>query len=1517
MGDHTIPHDAVDCNPMTTFPIARSYLYRAAELARQCATAVGRERALVARAVALAIREDIIENAGIATADGRSGMVKYLDLLDLCDFRAGDWDIEVRVITRVEVPGLYIPTVPLMVGVLSDYYLCAQVDPALTSAEISGYACREDLAEAEILPNGLFAVLPAERLRPLNTLFDRLREERTSSEEQFRLYDEWRNRAERIIQGVDELLSVERAFTPEQVARIATGVADDVIRIYGDQLPGTGLEPLFKQLFRHFGIDTPLPSAPESQVTFRNSAEERAAFRDPTFRDEYFKDGLNVRERVSLYRYLLEDNKALAEHRQMKRVLDQLTGGKQQVSPKRRRHVTEARRRRAAASWTEPALEADSQVQEPEPIFVMPPPARTRPPIQMMRIAPFGQNRIDLSHLFYAAPMETTTGPVMDFAADPEVVRTIVEADRLAYGHLTNPSFATEISRIDPLPHQRLAVYEHLLPQPRLRFLLADDAGAGKTIMAGLYIREMLTRRLVSRVLIVSPAGLVGNWKREMNVLFNLPFGIVTGSDTRSGNPFAGQDSDLVIISIDTLAGERTFKRLQEESTAPYSLVIFDEAHKLSAYRDGDFDVSKTDRYKLAEALAGAPVDDPRWQLAWSAHHLLLLTATPHMGKPFPYYSLWRLLEPEALSTEAAFDAYPKEARARHFIRRTKEEMVNFAGNPLYPRRQSDTHSYDLTQGEASEQRLYDLTTDYIEHYYGRARLLNRSAARLAMSVFQRRLASSTYALQKSFERRLAKLDSLIERLQTGKLTREGLEREQDRINEKPDFYGETTADEEAVEDGRELSEEKEDEILSAVAAVNIEELRTERGQVESLLKLARRVHDDPDHEDSKFAKLREVLSDPAYAGEKFIIFTEHRDTLEFLVRKFEGLGFVGQIGWIHGGMSYRERDEMVEQFRRPVAEGGMRLLVATDAAGEGINLQFCWLMINYDIPWNPARLEQRMGRIHRYGQKHDPVIIVNLIAGKTREGRVLKTLLDKLERIRQQMGSDKVFDCIGRLFENVSLKSYLEQAVTEDGAAAAQQTLEGLLTPEQVEALRERDRRLLGDGGDVLRELPRLRRNLEEEAYRRLLPGYARRFFERATPLLDIALDPTPQGGFALHALKPGALDVLLPYLEAYTDAQRNHLVFDRPDDPDTAIWLHPGESLFDRFLALTRTRYAEEALRGGVFTDPDAHEPYLFHLVLVAVERRAEPKHPSLSRQAVVEYRLVGLRQDEMGRIEECPVEYLLLLRGAHNTYPLKLATRGKEAYAAALLFAREQIARSRADWWRNKLLDSLAERAEFISKGYDYQEAELAAARARYMDKARGGDARAKGELTKVKERQRRLSDIRQEALAVLRREPELIAPGEITFLAHALIRPSDDPLDRKRRDDEIEATAMCVARAWEEAEGAVVRDVSTPELARAANQADYPGFDLLSARSGSEVRAIEVKGRAGIGDVELTENEWAKACNLRGQYWLYVVYDCAGAHPRLLRIQDPFGRLLARAKGGVIIDQKEISECSEMD
>lgn len=811
-----------------------------------------------------------------------------------------------------------------------------------------------------------------------------------------------------------------------------------------------------------------------------------------------------------------------------------------------------------------------------------------------------------------------------------------------------------------------------------------------------------------------------------MRTLFRLPFRIVSGADARAGNPFLGSESDQVIVSVDTLAGERMFRHLKDPAMGAYDLVVFDEAHKLSADRQPDFRVRKTDRYKLAEALSGSHVEGDRWELPWSAQHLLLLTATPHMGKDNPYYFLWRLLLPEVLSTRDAFDAFPGESRRRHFVRRTKEELVHFDGSPLYPQRNCDTLSYELSPGE---QEVYDETTKYLNYYYNRARVLNRSAVRLAMSVFQRRLASSTYALLRSFERRIEKIEGLIDDIRSGRLTEEDLARLQRNLDHLDDVFESRTADEESViSDEGEQHEEFEGNALGGTIAVNLNELETERLEV-------------------------------------------------------------------------------------------------------------------------------------------------------------------------------------GRLFEDVSMKDYIEQAVTDDADVVVQR-LEGHLTEEQVHALEERERVLYGEGGDVRRRLAHLKEDAQQENYRRLLPGYVRRFVERTAPLLDLRVEGDLGSAFALVSNRQGAADPLLSALEEYSEPARERLTVYKPRNREDAVWMHPGEPVFDGLSAAVLARFGGDGLRGAVFMDPYATEPYLVYIARVSVEEHGQTsREPDLfdgpgngkAGRKPVESRLVGLRQSGDGTVVECPVEHLLLLKGVRDYAPgqVPLATLARGMIRDAVEFARGEVVERLAQSHRRRRINELPARMEFVSRGFDYQAAELAAARYRVAEKARTGDSHANAELSKIKERQRTLTAFRNRILAEMEMEAELIQAGDVEFLVHALVVPVQDSEAAERYDADVEAIAVDVATAYEERFSAKVDDVSRPERARRAGLPDWPGFDLRSRRPGGE-RAIEVKGRARSGNVEVSENEWAKACNLRDDYWLYVVFDCATPQPRLVRVQDPFAKLLMRSR-----------------
>jgi hypothetical protein len=413
--------------------------------------------------------------------------------------------------------------------------------------------------------------------------------------------------------------------------------------------------------------------------------------------------------------------------------------------------------------------------------------------------------------------------------------------------------------------------------------------------------------------------------------------------------------------------------------------------------------------------------------------------------------------------------------------------------------------------------------------------------------------------------------------------------------------------------------------------------------------------------------------------------------------------------------------------------------------------------------------------------------------------------------------------------------------------------------------------------------------------------------------------LDGNLDGCFSFRPETSGAIDPLVHTLETYPAKQRSCLTFVRPEKKDQEIWVHPGEPVFERFRAMVSDRLGDQALRGAVFIDPTVDKPYLFHLALISVVRQADPEMPDLASEEVLDCRLVGVKQFEGAEVALCPVEHLLLLKGGQGLPPAaqRLALIAKQLKDQAEAFIVERVARSMAMERRQILMGTLSEREQFVERGFDFQEAELATARLRLSEKARGGNAAAAKALKDIKEQQRSLTQRRTMALATIRREPQLIAPGQLTFLAHALIVPSTNPEDMKRHDAAVEKVATDMACVYEEADGAVVKDVHTPELARAAGLTDNPGFDLLSIRPAGERRAIEVKGRAGTGDIEVSSNEWARAANLRDGYWLYVVYDCATPAPRLARVPDPFGKLLAKAKGSVLITSAAITSAMAVD
>lgn len=1081
------------------------------------------------------------------------------------------------------------------------------------------------------------------------------------------------------------------------------------------------------------------------------------------------------------------------------------------------------------------------------------------------------------------------------FGGAPSDVRLAVDIARVRHGVLENPQFGLETARIDALPHQLIAVYDRMLKEPQLRFLLADDPGAGKTIMAGLYIREMRHRNLINRALIVAPAGLVGNWRSELARLFSLEARIVSGKDVQKGvNPFASADSDLCIVSVDFLANTKVLRLLADPAVAPYDLAVFDEAHKLSARIDQQLYVTRTVRYRAAEALAGAESDQEGWSLPWHPRHFLLMSATPHMGKDDPYYFLWRLLDPTVLPTREAFDAMPPEQRGRRYLRRTKEELVDFDGGPLFVTRKSNTLDFPLTQGQGGERALYDAVTRYLENDYARAPILNSEAAKLAKGVYQRRLASSTLAVLRSLERRATGLERLVEQYKryrrTGAAAPASAAARSEPVPEDADI-GDEERDDDSIKDSQFVR------LPDGVTPEQVvHDLKAEATIVRGLVEQARGV--DHRGDESKFQKLMELVNDREYALEKLIVFTEFRDTAEFLRKRLEANGWASRIAQIDGSMDYRSREAAVEQFRSDhVHRGGARFLVATDAAGEGINLQFCWLTVNYDLPWNPARLEQRMGRTHRYGQTHNPVMIVNLVASETREGRVFSVLLDKLEAIRQQLGSDKVFDVIGRLFAGISLSEYLAAGRDIDDHVLEQ--LGGQLTAEQVAALEAQEHARLGVSPDsVIGQLERLRVERRRQQWRRVLPGTLRQIVERGAPRAGLAVKGDLSGTFELQAPLPFSMAAVIAPVP---QEDRARLAFGTPGTKprgDSTRWVHPGEPLGDALLATISDAVAPGAMAGTVLIDPHATDPK----VVVFAEVELAQQRDGTTVLAPAGAWLMAAVADATG-VRSVEIDDMQRWVDARDPVPasalLDYGANARDWCDQATAWVTGTVATGKLEATRNRVRVGIPGRLKQVNDGYDAEAAELSKRRTMLQERAEA-DPKAQIALRAVLHMQKSWEARRQKALTAVNESPLRYVMGRTGVFATALVVPPPHTASAGSGEtQEVETAAVEYARLYEEQNGGEVTDVSTPELARAAGLVDWPGFDLVSRRGGED-RYIEVKGRSQIGEVVMSWNEWESAFTHRGKYWLYVVFHATASAPTFHPINDPANRLHPRTR-----------------
>ena len=772
---------------------------------------------------------------------------------------------------------------------------------------------------------------------------------------------------------------------------------------------------------------------------------------------------------------------------------------------------------------------------------------------------------------------EVSPGRRYAFDGDGNFFRLASEALRIRLAHLFDPYVAVNASQIEPLPHQLTAVYGVMLDRQPLRFLLADDPGAGKTIMAGLLIKELLIRGSLERCLIIAPGSLVEQWQDELNDKFDLAFHIMTREQMETsltGNPFA--EHPRMIARLDMLARNDELKA-KLEAAPEWDLIVCDEAHRMSASFFGR-EVKYTKRFQLG-ALAGR-----------IARHFLLMTATPHNGKEEDFQLFMGLLDADRF--EGRFREGVHKVDPSDMMRRlTKEELYRFDGSPLFPERRAYTVSYQLSP---QEEELYEAVTHYVREEMNRADRLADDGSRrrnnvgFALQILQRRLASSPAAIHESLKRRLSRLEGRLEEEKLGRAVRDPT----DAITQPE---SEPLYDEDDIEDATgEEQEAQEEQLLDrATAAQTIAELEAEITELRRLERMAHALRRSG--EDTKWRELDQILDNPLVhdpgrdVRRKIVIFTEARDTLEYLAGRIrDRTGEAESVVLIHGSVPRDRRRATIAAFNDDPA---VRFLLANDAAGEGVNLQRgAHLMVNYDLPWNPNRLEQRFGRIHRIGQT-EVCHLWNLVASETREGAVYQRLLEKLETARETLGG-KVYDVLGELFEARPLRELFMEAIRYGERPEVRerlfQAIDGAVDTDNINDLVERNK-LTREGLDPL-AVRGVREEMERAAARRLQPHHIQSFFEVAFTEAGGVMRRRESGRFEIKRVPPilrdrdrliGRADPVLP--------RYRRICFDKehiPGQPQAAL-VAPGHPLLDALIDLTLERYRDLLTRGAVLID------------------------------------------------------------------------------------------------------------------------------------------------------------------------------------------------------------------------------------------------------------------------------------------------------------------------------------------
>jgi len=1026
---------------------------------------------------------------------------------------------------------------------------------------------------------------------------------------------------------------------------------------------------------------------------------------------------------------------------------------------------------------------------------------------------------------------------LLDFSVKGSEAFLALEALRFRYASLFDPLLAVSVSKVDPLPFQIEAVYGYILKLPHIRFLIADDPGAGKTIMAGILIKELKLRGLAKRILIVVPSHLKDQWLREMQERFQETFFVLDRHTLRSRY----QDNILlrenqVITSMDFAKQEEILPLFQ---TVHWDLAIADEAHKMAAYKYGT-ETKKTERYKLGEVLSK------------TSNHLLFLTATPHKGDPENFRLLLDLLKPGFFATSEMLEESINNKDNPIFIRRLKEDLKDFEGKPIFTNRYPKTIKFRLSD---EEKKLYNELSKYVVQQYNKALNLDKNRnIGFALLILQRRMASSTYALLKSLERRKKRLEELLSEsdLEKGRFILEDLE------------------DVEDYQEEERWKEEKRWETLSL--ARNKEELKEEIDIIKSLIEKAKKIVEE--EKEIKLNELKKAIEEgfkeirKIGGNEKILIFTESRDTLEYLVEKIKSWGY--SVNYIHGGMDLEKRIEAEREFRDRT-----QIMVATEAAGEGINLQFCNLMINYDIPWNPNRLEQRIGRIHRYGQQKD-VFIFNLVAVDTREGEVLAKLFEKLEEIKSKLGSDRVFDVIGDVFFGKNLYQLILDAVSQ--ARSLDDIIQELDNIKVDEKYIQEIRKALGESlATKFIDYTRIRELSEKAKENRLIPDYVEEFFKKAFQ----------KAGGRYRIRKDGFISIESIPFELKKIAEKNNLslktypkaTFDKDKafkNPD-AEFISFGHPLLETLMDWVHQSFFNNLQKGAVFEDPEGKYDGIIWFFEGEIN---DGKGETVGKKVFAVY------DDGKDFKEINPAILWDLIPVDENNASLSIdgveqRKKVAEEFSINLMISyRKEIKNERERQAEIKI--------KYGVKSLDYLIMKLDEELVQYYERDKKGE---NVDLV-IRNKEERKAYYMQ-ALEELKKEIEQERSLSISmprFIGAVLVRPR--AVDNMVSDEEIERIGMEVVMKYERSQGREPEDVSKRNL----------GFDIRSRGKG-EIRYIEVKARKDEGAVALTVNEWLKAKMLKENYWLYIVCN-AITNPTIYIINNPAENLKVQDKVEIV-------------